>query len=103
MAISFWSALNTLAPIIAPIVSIVIVFMGKVMWNQEQRIRGLEQSMVRHSRTLYGDDADMQQPGLSENLQDVIDRLERLEQKIDSMHDTNERRFGPDQGPSDDD
>lgn len=89
MAVGLWGVLNTIAPILAPIVSLIILFLGKVIWNHERRIRQTEKSCVRHSRSLYGDEDDIQQLGLSEDLSDVIDRLERVENKIDTMHEYN--------------
>jgi len=86
MAVSIWTILTAIAPILAPVVSLVLVFIGRIIWNHEKRIRSLEQSETRHGRTLYGDDDDVQQHGLSQDLQQLIDRLDRLEQKVDELN-----------------
>jgi len=86
MAVSIWQVLTAIAPILAPVLSLVLVLIGRIIWNHEQRIRTLEQSSTRHGRTLYGDDSDIQQAGLSQDLKDMIDRLDRLERKIDRLN-----------------
>lgn len=85
MAVSIWTILTAIAPILAPVVSLVLVFIGRIIWNHEKRLRSLEQSETRHGRSLYGDDEDVQQEGLSQDLQDVLDRLDRLEQQVDEL------------------
>lgn len=91
MAVSLWQILTAIAPILAPIISLVLVLIGRIIWNHEQRIRTLEQSSTRQGRTIYGDEEDIQQDGLAQDLSDVIDRLDRLENKIDQLNDTRVR------------
>jgi hypothetical protein len=86
MAVSIWQILTAIAPILAPVISLVLVLIGRVIWNHEQRIRSLEQSKTRHGRTLYGDDDDLQQTGLSHDLKDVLERLDRVERKLDKLN-----------------
>lgn len=86
MAVSFWQILTAIAPILAPVISLVLLLIGRIIWNHEKRIRSLEQSETRHGRTLYGDDDDMQQDGLSQTLQDLINRLDRVERKVDRLN-----------------
>lgn len=84
--VSIWTILTAIAPILAPIVSLILVLIGRVIWNHEKRIRTLEDGSTRHGRTLYGDDGDVQQTGLSQDMRDVVNRLERLETKIDRLN-----------------
>jgi hypothetical protein len=84
--VSVWTILTAIAPVLAPIVSLLLVFIGRVIWNHEKRIRSLESSKKRHGRTLYGDDDDLRQTGLSADLRDVLDRLDRVEDKIDTLN-----------------
>jgi hypothetical protein len=84
--VDIWTILTAIAPILAPIVSLLLVLIGRIIWNHEKRIRSLEQSEKRHGRTLYGDDADSQQDGLSHDLADLIERLDRVENKIDTLN-----------------
>jgi|APHM01.1.fsa_nt_gi hypothetical protein len=84
--VTVWTVLTAIAPVLAPIVSLILIFVGRVIWNQEKRIRSLESSETRHGRTLYGDDDDLRQQGLSSDIRDVIDRLDRLEDKIDELN-----------------
>lgn len=86
MAVSIWQVLTAIAPILAPVISLVLVLIGRIIWNHEQRIRSLEASETRYSRTLYGDDDDLQQTGLSHDMKDVIDRLDRVEDKLDKLN-----------------
>lgn len=90
MAVSLWQVLTAIAPILAPVISLMLVMIGRIIWNHEQRIRSLESSETRYSRTLYGDDDDLQQTGLSHDLKDVIERLDRLEDKLDQLNDQKE-------------
>lgn len=84
--VDLWTILTAIAPILAPIVSLLLVLIGRIIWNHEKRIRSLEQSEKRHGRTLYGDDDDSQQDGLSNDLTDLIERLDRVEDKIDQLN-----------------
>jgi len=89
---TFWQILTAIAPILAPVISLVLVLIGRIIWNHEKRIRTLEDSATRHGRTLYGDDDDVQQTGLSHDMRDVVNRLERLETKIDRLNENYDRR-----------
>lgn len=84
--VSIWTALTAIAPVLAPVISLILVLIGRIIWNHEQRIREMEKSQRRHGRTLYGDDADYRQSGLSHDLKDVIERLSRVEQKLDELN-----------------
>lgn len=84
---TLWEILTAITPVIAPLISLLLVLIGRIIWNHEKRIRSLEQSRTRHGRTLYGDDDDIQQTGLSHDLKDVLDRLDRVEDKIDTLND----------------
>lgn len=86
MQVSIWQILTAIAPILAPVVSLILVLIGRIIWHHEKRLRTLEQAKTRHGRTLYGDDEDVQQRGLSENLHNVIDRLDRVERKLDTLN-----------------
>lgn len=86
MAVSIWQILTAIAPVLAPVISLVLVLVGRIIWNHEQRLRSLEQSRTRHGRTLYGDDDDMTHDGLSHNLSDVLARLDRVEKKLDKLN-----------------
>lgn len=86
MTASIWTILTAIAPILAPVVSLALIVAGRIIWNHEKRLRSNEQSIVRHGRTLYGDDHDVQQTGLSQDIQSLIDRIERVEEKIDRLY-----------------
>lgn len=86
MTVSFWQILTALAPILAPVISLVLVLIGRIVWNHEQRLRSLEQSETRYGRSLYGDEGDAQQSGITESFDDLRKRLERLEQKVDQLN-----------------
>lgn len=89
---SLWTILTAIAPILAPVVSLVLVLIGRIIWNHEKRIRSLEQAQTRHGRTLYGDDSDVQQSGLSQDISSVIERLDRVEDKLDQLNGNYEDR-----------
>lgn len=85
MEITVWGLLSLLAPILAPILAAVTVAIGRFVWTHEKRIRTLERGQIRHGRSIYGDDDDVQQTGISETLRDVIARLDRIESKVDDL------------------
>jgi len=88
--VSLWTILTAIAPILAPIISLILVLIGRIIWNHEKRIRSLEQAEKRHGRTIYGDDDDIQQAGLAHDISDLIKRLDRVENKIDELHTSRE-------------
>lgn len=79
---TFWEILTAVAPILAPVVSLVLVVIGRIIWRHEQRLRDLEQQSTRQRRTLYGDEDDDRQKGLSTDLRELIRRVETLEQTV---------------------
>lgn len=68
---TFWQILTAIAPVLAVLVSLVLTIVVKVIWNHEKRIRANEKSQTRHGRTIYGDDEDVTQDGLAENVRDL--------------------------------
>lgn len=88
MSVSIWQILTAIAPILAPVVSLVLVLVGRIIWNHEKRIRSLEQSQIRHGRTLYGDEDDVQQNGITHDVRRIIERLDALDKTIDKLRDT---------------
>lgn len=87
MAVSIWQVLTAIAPILAPIIALVITVLGKIIWNHENRLTDLERGNTRQSRTLYGDEDDAQQDGLSKNVNEISERLTKLEQTIGELRD----------------
>lgn len=85
MSVTIWQILTAIAPVLAPIVSLLLMFVGKVIINHERRIRNLEQSKRRHSRTLYGDDDDLQQQGVSKIIENIYTRIEDSEEDIEDL------------------
>jgi len=82
-----WSVLSALAPILAPLLSLLLVVVGRIIWNHEQRLRRLEADKTRLSRTLYGDEDDIQQTGLSEDINELSERVDRVEKMIEQVRD----------------
>lgn len=87
MAASVWQVLSALAPLLAPLLSLLLVLVGRILWNHEQRLRDLERGGTRRSRTLYGDEQDAQQTGLSDDLNNLSDRVVELEQSVSQLKD----------------
>ena len=79
---SFWTILTSVAPILAPIISIILAVLGKILWNHEKRITQNEQSVTRHGRSLFGDDDDSQQAGATEDLNALTDRVDEVEEEV---------------------
>jgi len=94
--VSLWTILTALAPILAPVISLILVFIGRIIWNHEKRLRSLEQAKTRHGRTLYGDDSDVQQSGLSHDINDMIQRLDRVENKLDRLNGEHDEQYSDD-------
>lgn len=85
MAITIWQVLTAIAPILAPVVSLFLILVGRVLWNHEQRIRSLEESGTRQSRTIYGDEKDPQQDGLAQDMMAQTEKLDEIEDRIDAI------------------
>lgn len=83
--VDVWTVLTALSPIIAPILSLLLVVIGRIIWNHEQRLRNLEKSGKRRSRTLYGDENDPRQTGLAEDIRVLIQRTDRVEDKLGEL------------------
>jgi hypothetical protein len=77
--VSIWEILSAISPVVAPIVSLVLLFIGKVIINHERRIRDLENRTTRMRRAVYGDKDNVQQPGLARDVEDLQDRISNLE------------------------
>lgn len=86
MVYALWKVLIDLGPALLPVLGLLFLLLSRVIWNHERRIRSLEQAKTRLGRSVYGDDDDINQAGLSATLQDVIDRLDRVEEKVDELH-----------------
>lgn len=82
---SVWNIISAISPILAPIISLILVVLGRIIWNQEKRIRGLEKTAVRHGRTLYGDDQDLQQTGLSQDIDTLMERVDDIDEKMSEV------------------
>lgn len=82
LEITIWGVLSAIAPVLAPVLSLVIVGLVKIIWNLHQRINSLEEGNTRQSRTLYGDEKDSQQEGLSEDLNKFEERIADLEERV---------------------
>jgi hypothetical protein len=82
---TFWTILTAVAPVLAPIVSAGLIGLGKLWWDQRNEIKQLKQKTTRHGRTLYGDDKDVQQKGLAQELQHVQEQLNEIQQTLDDM------------------
>lgn len=104
--VDIWSIVEALSPIIAPVVSLVLVVVGRIIWNHEQRIRELERSGNRQSRTLYGDEKDDRQNGVAQDVEDLETRMESVEKAVYRIErhvkEINGTRFDPYQDGSDD-
>jgi hypothetical protein len=87
LAASVWTVLTSIAPILAPIIGLLLTVVGRIMWNHEKRIRTLERGETRQSRTLYGDKDDPQQDGLASDINNLSDRVDQLEQTIGELRD----------------
>lgn len=85
MVISIWSALSAITPLLAPLLSLFLIVLGRIIWNHEQRIRELERGSNRRSRTLYGDENDDRQIGLSEDIKNLDERIEDVERTLDRI------------------
>lgn len=83
--VGIWTVLTALAPILAPVISLLLVVIGRIIWNHEQRLRNLEKSGERTSRTLYGDEDDPQQTGLAEDIRVLIQRVDQVEDKLTEL------------------
>lgn len=80
-----WDVISAISPILAPIISLILALIGKVVWNHERRVRQLEQTAVRHGRTLYGDEKDIQQNGLAQDIEIIIDRINSVESELSEL------------------
>lgn len=80
-----WDVISAISPILAPIISLILALIGKVVWNHERRVRQLEQTAVRHGRTLYGDEKDIQQNGLAQDIEIIIDRINNVESELSEL------------------
>lgn len=82
-AITVWDALAALAPLLAPILVLALTAVGKVLLDHERRLRAQEGAKNRQSRTLYGDENDPQQRGLSKDIAVMSDRIDKIESMIE--------------------
>lgn len=89
--VSVWTVLTAIAPILAPLLALALTVVGKIVWNQEMRIRSLEQGETRQSRTLYGDEGDPQQSGLAHDINKLSTRVDKLERTIGELRDEIQR------------
>lgn len=77
---TFWEILTAIAPVLAVLVSLGLTFVFHLLWNHEKRIRDNERSRIRHGRTLYGDDDDPTQNGLSKEIKYLEDNKQDKEE-----------------------
>lgn len=84
---SIWQILSILTQILAPLLSLFLVVIGRMIWNHENRITDLERSGTRQSRTLYGDERDAQQAGLAEDVKNLSDSVDELEESVSELRD----------------
>jgi septal ring factor EnvC (AmiA/AmiB activator) len=94
MQLDVWQVVSALSPLFAPVLSLFLVVLGRIIWNHEQRLRELERGSERQSRTIYGDERDAQQTGLAQDLNRLTDRVDQLDadinelrESIDQLHD----------------
>lgn len=85
LEITIWSVLSAAAPLLAPVLSLFLIAIGKILWDFHQRLNSLEEGTTRQSRTIYGDEKDPQQTGLSEDLYTMEERVAKLEERVANL------------------
>jgi len=96
MSVTVWDVLSSLAPLLAPVVSLGLLLLGKIVWNLHQRIENNEVDLTKVKRTLYGDTDDAIQDGLTEGqadirglVEDLAQDVQDLSEKMDEQHQEN--------------
>lgn len=85
MSITIWQILSAISPVLAPIISAILLLVGRIIWSHEKRLRNLEKGTTRQSRTLYGDEDDAQQTGLSEDLHTLSEKVDDLDTTLNEI------------------
>lgn len=89
-----WQMLQGLAPLLVGAGSLLVGLSGllaKAYINHRRRIRALEKKSTRHSRSLYGDENDVQQTGIAQDVRVIEQRVEDLEEEVQEIKQIVER------------
>jgi hypothetical protein len=84
-SVTIWDALAGIAPLLAPLLVLALTAVGKVVWNHEKRLRNVEKGKTRHGRSLYGDERDQSQPGLSAKVNRLDERVTKMEGEVSEI------------------
>lgn len=87
MSITVWQSIRILSQFLAPILSFLLLVMGRALWNLNSRVKALEKGETKHSRTLYGDEDDPVHSGLAHQLADLQKSVDELGEKVDHLCD----------------
>lgn len=86
--------LQGLAPLLVGLGSLIVGLGGllvKAYLNHRRRLKTLEKKTTRHSRSLYGDDGDVQQTGVAQDVRTIEERVETLEAEVQDIKQIVER------------
>lgn len=87
VSVTVWESIQILSQFLAPVLSFLLLVMGKALWNLNRRVKALEKGKVKHSRTLYGDEDDPIHSGLTHQLSDLQRSVDDLSEKVDHLSD----------------
>lgn len=85
MSITVWDVLSALAPILAPIISLVLALFGKILWTLHKRVSDNEESITKLWRSVYGDDDDHVQEGLTKDQSDLRDVVDDISSDVQQL------------------
>lgn len=86
LLVGLWDALTAIPPK-AAVAVLVIIFLAALTIGKKDHEKLLEhgRTLTRHGRTLYGDEEDPQQTGITQDVHDVSQRIDRVEEKVDDI------------------
>ncbi len=81
-SITLWDALQIVSTVVVPFLVLFLTGLGKLVWAMHGRLKRIEASQDQHSKTLYGDDADVMHEGLSQEMSDLKLKVSNIEQML---------------------
>lgn len=75
--------LQNWAPYLSVLLSIIVIAIGRFIWQNRQSSDTNESRIERLGRTMFGDDKDTTRPGLVERLNEIENRLDEIEDRLD--------------------
>lgn len=82
------SILSALPTLIAPLIPLFFILIGRIIWNHEKRIRSVEKGKTRLGRTIYGDDKDTRQGGLAKDVENIESSVNKMSDRVEKVEST---------------